>query len=245
MKKLCTIFIALFLGIVMAFGAVGCNADSSEFQKKIDDLQSQIAELEDKLGERDATIEELNEQIKKQEEKIEQLEKELEEEKMNGKEPVGSLYTLQEAYDNGWLTQEELLSIAYYHHSQTLGSNSSLTFNTELMGENFQPIEKSPETLSTLLNNTIRQTVLNDLNNEFDSNSFELKQIYIGAYYGAYNGGVAVIILYSRGDDIALNDVIHEDVVANVTFYYSAYTVFFHTVSYSLSNTIMFYKENK
>ena len=220
MNKLNKILIALIVGFAMIFGMAGCNADyRKESQDKNDDLQSTVTGSEE--GVEGGT-----------------------ENSPENKESGGSLYTLQEAYDNGWLTQADLLSIAYYHHSQSLGSNSSLTFNTELMGENFQPIEKSPETLSTLLNNTIRQTVLNDLNNEFDSNSFELKQIYIGAYYGAYNGGVAVIILYSRGDDIALNDVMREDVVANVTFYYSAYTVFFRTVSYSLSNTIMFWKEN-
>ena len=59
----------------MIFGIAGCRAGSSEFQKKIDDLQNRIAEMEDEISERDAIIEGLKEQIKKQEEKIEQQEK--------------------------------------------------------------------------------------------------------------------------------------------------------------------------
>ncbi len=30
--------------------------------------------------------------------------------------PAGEFYSLQEAYDNGWLTREDLLSVAYYQN---------------------------------------------------------------------------------------------------------------------------------
>lgn len=60
----------------------------------------------------------------------------------------GMFYSLQEAYVNGWLTQEQLLSIAYYHHSESYTYDLNTRYNTELMGENYQPIPKSPETLS-------------------------------------------------------------------------------------------------
>ena len=71
MSKLNKILIALIVSFAMIFGVAG----SSEFQKKIDDLQSRIAEMEDEISERGAIIEGLKEQIKKQEEKIEQQEK--------------------------------------------------------------------------------------------------------------------------------------------------------------------------
>lgn len=32
--------------------------------------------------------------------------------------PTGSFYTLQEAYEKGWLTKEDLMNIAYYHNAQ-------------------------------------------------------------------------------------------------------------------------------
>ena len=74
MSKLNKILIALIVGIAMIIGVAGCSAGSSEFQKKIDDLQSRVAEMEDDISERDAIIDGLKEQIKKQDEKIEQME---------------------------------------------------------------------------------------------------------------------------------------------------------------------------
>ena len=64
-------------------------------------------------------------------------------------EKKGTFYTLQEAYDNGWLNQEQLLSIAYYHQG-TEG-------NEELMGENYTPIPKTPDMLSEELELEIKQ----------------------------------------------------------------------------------------
>ena len=187
MKKLCIIFTSLLLGIVMAFGAVGCNADSSEFQKKIDDLQSQIEELEDKLGERDATIEELNEQIKKQEEEIEQLEKELEEEIRNGKEPVGAFYTVKEASENGWLMQDDIMSIAYYH-------NGGRVYNEEIMSESYEPTPKTPSVLSITTELKIKITATEIFNEEHNRNYAEADGFTITEYCGTYGDCVAVMM---------------------------------------------------
>ena len=41
---------------------------------------------------------------------------------------VGNFYSLEEAYENGWLTQEDILSIAYYYNQGAEG-------NEALMGE--------------------------------------------------------------------------------------------------------------
>ena len=49
------------------------------------------------------------------------------------KKPQGEIYTLSSAYDKGYITREELLSIAYYNNDKYL--------NPEI-DENFQPIEK-------------------------------------------------------------------------------------------------------
>ncbi|MDE6075037.1 MAG: hypothetical protein K2G26_01215, partial [Clostridia bacterium] len=53
----------------------------------------------------------------------------------------GEFYTLQEAYDNGYLTLEDLLSIAYYH-------NGGITGNEELISLDFTPKQKNPECIS-------------------------------------------------------------------------------------------------
>ena len=55
----------------------------------------------------------------------------------------GQFYTLQQAYENHWLTQEDLKSIAYYH-------NVGIAGNEEVMGENYQPQPKTPEILDKI-----------------------------------------------------------------------------------------------
>lgn len=246
MKRIKTVCIALILAIVMIFGVAGCNAGvQNDLQNKIDSLQSQMAEMEDRLAEmdeqireRDATIEDLNEEIKKQDEKIEELEKEL------AKKTVGAFYSLQGAYDNGFLSYDELLSIAYYYHSQFRNPDFGMSFNADLMGDNYQPIPKTPENLSTFLNLAIRQTMVNDLNKRFDTDTFVLDNIAVYGYCGTYNGCVVIRLAYSDGPYYAGSTVINEHTVANVKFFYPNYTNFYYLTDYIFDNTIMIWKEN-
>ena len=57
----------------------------------------------------------------------------------NGKDGLetgeGTFYTLQKAYDEGYLTKEEIMSIAYYH-------NGGRVYNEEIMSEEYTPIPK-------------------------------------------------------------------------------------------------------
>lgn len=239
MKKIFGIFIALFLAIVMVFGVAGCNTGTqNDLQGTINDLQSQIAEMEgrlaemeDQIRERDETIENLNDQITKLEEQIEQLEKELAE------KSAGTFYTLQEAYNNGWLTQADLMSIACYH-------NGGQRYNEEIMSDDYKPAPKTPEILSKNVDLAIRQTLVNDLNKEYDSDSFVLNNIVVCAYYGTYNGGAAIRMVYSVDGESGLNDVISENTVANVKFRYTDYTNFFQLTNYTFTNAIMIWKGN-
>ena len=99
---------------------------------------------------------------------------------------AGEFYTLQEAYDNGWLTQEDLLSIAYHY-------NHGREDNEELMGEDYVPQPKTPETLSKQTEKSIKQTELDKYNNGREPGSEyygTLDQVYILGYYGTYNGCV-------------------------------------------------------
>ncbi len=50
---------------------------------------------------------------------------------------TGSFCTLQEAYDAGFLTQDDLMSIAYYH-------NEGREYNEEIIPEDFQPVPLVP-----------------------------------------------------------------------------------------------------
>ena len=215
MSKLNKIFIAFIVGIAMIFGIAGCSAGSSEFQKKIDDLQSRIAEIEDEISERDAIIEGLKEQIKKQEEKIEQLEKDLKEEIMNGKEPVGTFYTLQEAYAYGLLTQKDLLSIAYYH-------NGGRFDNEEIMSESYQPAPKIPEVLSDITELKIKITAAEEYREKHNIKDAEADGFTITEYCGTYGDCVAVMM-----EDVYTGTfgIIWTESIAGVKFHYNGRTI--------------------
>ena len=97
----------------------------------------------------------------------------------------GTFCSLQEAYDNGWLNQEQLLSIAYHYQGSSL--------NEELMGENYTPISKTPETLS---DETV-QKILNDymIMKKSEDKAYSdlvIEDVKLIAYLGMYGDFVAV-----------------------------------------------------
>lgn len=217
MKKTKIILIALFLVTVMAFAVAGCNAGTqNDLQSAIDDLQSQveemenrIAEMEDQIGERDATIENLNEQIKKRDEKIEQLEEFAE--KFTGK-----VYSLQEAYNNGWLTLGDIMSIAYYHNGGRSG-------NEEIMDEYYEPSPKTPEVLSSETELKIKSAAAKEYREKYNIENAEADGFTITEYYGTYSGCIAV-----RTDDIysGYAAVVWTETVAGIKItYYSGYPI--------------------
>ena len=92
----------------------------------------------------------------------------------------GEFCTLQEAYDCGLLTQDDLLSIAYYTQGTRL--------NEELMGESFSPKPKNPETLSE----TTKEEIIIALKEKTEQN-----YIVIHKYLGTYNN--CIVIYYEDG----------------------------------------------
>ena len=214
MKKAKKVIIALFLGIVMVFGAVGCNAGvQDELQSKIDALQSQIAEMEAQIGERDKTIEDLNgrlaeteEQLREHDERIEQLEKELAE------KTEGELYSLYVAYVNGWLTKSDIMSIAYYH-------NGGRTYNEEIMSEEYEPLPKTPEVLSNLTELKIKSTAAKDYREKFNIEDAVADGFTITQYCGTYGDCIAVMM---RDDYSGTAAVVRTVSVAGVKIYYNS-----------------------
>ena len=98
---------------------------------------------------------------------------------------AGTFYTVTEAYENGWLTREEVMSIAYYH-------NGGNRYNEDIMDENYTPLPKTPKVLSKKTENSIKQT---HLNRHYQGEDYaELSGVRIDMYYGTYNGCVAVFI---------------------------------------------------
>ncbi len=119
----------------------------------------------------------------------------------------GEFCTLQEAYDQGLLTQDDLKNIAYYQNG---GSDD----------ENFEPMPKTPESLSDKTEKAIKETRAYDLRNQ-DTNPIKkakAKDVTILKYYGTYNNCVAVMITdYYHSYDLMEWDIEIEDVL----FHYS------------------------
>ncbi len=127
--------------------------------------------------------------------------------------PKGKLYTLQTAYDSGWLTKDDLMSIAYYH-------NGGRDYNEDIMPEDYAPKPKDPKALSadSPIGKSIRNIVWNDYMSEDDREWFRFKDVGF-AYYGSYNGCVAVL---TGVDGKGSPDAVFTEEVAGVVIFYSS-----------------------
>ena len=119
---------------------------------------------------------------------------------------VGGFYTLDEAYGNGWLTQDDLKNIAFYYHTRY--------GETEHTDKTFVPTPKMPETLNEDMQNKIKRTYLDEVAMVPDG-TFENIEIY--QYYGTYNGCVAIGIL---SDYLLIDPLLYpEYVIGEVSFF--------------------------
>ena len=211
MKRISKIIFALLIGVITIFGVAGCNNDAQkQLQGKIDELQAQIAdvsgrltEMEDELDERNATIDDLNDQLKERDERIEELEKEI-------LSNAGEFYFLEDAYDNGWLTQEDIMSIAYYH-------NRGRWYNEDIMPENYAPQPKMPEVLSDKTQLKIKSVSAKALREFQNIKNAEADDIIITEYYGTYGDCVAV---RTRDNYSGYGTIVFTDLTAGVKFFY-------------------------
>ena len=113
---------------------------------------------------------------------------------------MGVFYTLQEAYDKGWLMQADLENIAFYYR----GSDD----------KSFVPSPKVPETLSEATISKIKQTQLRNLAKRVPEATLE--DIWIAEYYGTYSDCVVVKVW----DDCIMYDLlfIPEQIIGGVLF---------------------------
>ena len=112
----------------------------------------------------------------------------------------GEVIGLQEAYEKEYLTQEDLLSIAYYYQ----GTKN----NEELMGEDYVPKHKEPETL----NEKIAEKIIEVLKKKTEQDYIE-----IASYLGTYNN--CVIVKYMDGQQyVTVEPMRHLVKIGGVTF---------------------------
>ena len=106
-----------------------------------------------------------------------------------GKLETGTFYTVSEAYENGFLTREQVMSIAYYYHE----GYDSTQCDEKIISEDFTPFPKSPETLNKKTDKAIKTSFYNSAYWAQYENKRTFDDIgYV--YYGTYGNAVAVIV---------------------------------------------------
>ena len=124
------------------------------------------------------------------------------------RQAIGRFYTLQEACDQGFITENDLKSIAYYN-------NGGRKNNEEKIAEDFVPQPLNPETIATDIQKYVKADYVyykENLDNKTKDSDVRIKH-----YYGNYNGSY-VLTLCGPFDYPA---VINEFSVNGYKFYYT------------------------
>lgn len=125
----------------------------------------------------------------------------------------GIFYTLEEAYEVGWLTRDDLMSIAYYH-------NGGKQYNESIMGEDYTPKPKEPQELSESTSLEIRNTAAYDYRNDkyIDAPKAVAGDFKIIEYCGTYNTCVAIMM---TDNYTGYTGALSMDVIADISFFYN------------------------
>ena len=164
MKKL-FISVIIFVALVAAF-ICGCNNDAVDMKKRLDALEESNGQLQNRVDELEKENDILWDVLYE----------------CGFKD--GGFYSLQQAYDAGWITKEDLKSIAYYH-------NGGIEGNEEVMGADFDPQPKMPEAIDKMTELSIKQAYIDCYNL---SGYGKPSGVTVENYYGSYNGCYAVVL---------------------------------------------------
>lgn len=101
----------------------------------------------------------------------------------------GSFYTLERAYEQGFLTYEEIMSIAYYHNKSKFG-------NEDVMSEDYVPLPKAPINLSAETELTIKNDAAFDyrMNRHGSAQQAKAEDFTIIEYDGTYGNCIAIMM---------------------------------------------------
>lgn len=137
----------------------------------------------------------------------------------------GTFYTLEEAYEAGFLTRDDLMSIAYYH-------NGGREHNESIMDEEYAPKPRVPQELSEEMSSKIRNTAAYDYRNDEFMNAPEAvaDDFQIIEYCGTYNDCVAIMM---TDNYTGYTGALRTDVIAEISF------------SYNDGNEIKIWRENQ
>ena len=181
MKKLMSIILSICMAITVGCIVSGCSND--ELLQRLDGLQTELIAQGKKIDEVQTQNTQLTEKLKEMQAELDEQAKEL-----KLKIAQGNAYTIEEAYDNGFLTIEDLKSIAYYH-------NDGIRYNEEIMDETYMPAPKIPKALSEGLLINLKNAVVKNYNETYNQDK-SVKDFMISEYYGIYNNFVIVFVVY-------------------------------------------------
>ena len=103
------------------------------------------------------------------------------------RQAIGKFYTLQEAFDQGFLTEEDVKAIAFYHGGREA--------NVDKFEEDYAPTPKNPAQIPASIQNDIKSDYIFYFLKE--SKKAKESMIKIEKYYGYYNGCYVVVIDHS------------------------------------------------
>lgn len=101
------------------------------------------------------------------------------------RQTIGKFYTLQEAFDQGFLTENDLKSIAYYN-------NGGRKNNEDKIEEDFVPQPLNPKTIPADIQKSIKSDYI--YYNEKLDNKTKDSEVKIDDYYGEYNNCYVAIL---------------------------------------------------
>lgn len=129
--------------------------------------------------------------------------------KNDEKTEEGNFYTVTEAYEKGYLTREQVMSIAYYH-------NGGRSQNEEIMSEDYQPLPQTPKKPSEETDKFIKNSFYNSEYWNQYSDSCTKEDIFY-TYYGTYDK--AIVLKIGAGIE-AVGDVVWEENVDGIIINY-------------------------
>ena len=132
----------------------------------------------------------------------------------SGSEGEGTLYTLAQAYEEGLITREHLLNIAYYQ--------GSAEYNQDEIDENFTPQPKGKLTANVSLQ---LRSAIADMHRSYkgyENVTAEGFSVTETSYYGCYNGYHAFFFkdISGIGDYLASN-LSYQEEIDGVIFYFN------------------------
>ena len=163
-----------------------------------------------------------------EEQEGQQKEKKIED-NVRSNEPIVERYedllTLNQAYERGYLTKDNLLNIHRYYYDREEQYSSGLSDGQKLAIENtfVEIMEEEKEDAG------------------YGDTVFTLDHAHVTGYYGTYNGCIAVSLTYGEGP-FAADTIVWQEVVGDVTFGHSSYIPFFVSQKHKFENRVLIWK---